>query len=72
MVGLWAKGDYRKVPLKTIVLAVSAIVYFLNPFDLVHDYLPTVGYLDDATIIMFVVKSIKTDLEEFLVWEKHS
>lgn len=72
MVNAWAKGEYRKVPIRTIAFAVSAIVYFLNPFDLVHDYLPGAGYLDDATILGFVLTSISEDIKEFLIWEKHS
>jgi uncharacterized membrane protein YkvA (DUF1232 family) len=72
MVLAWSKGEYRRVPIKTIVFAASAIVYFLNPFDLVHDYVPGAGYIDDATILAFVLNSISDDIREFLIWEKHS
>lgn len=72
LVARWAKGDYRKVPFHAIAAAIAAIVYFVNPFDLIHDYLPLVGYLDDAAILAFVIKSIKTDVDEFLIWEKHA
>jgi uncharacterized membrane protein YkvA (DUF1232 family) len=72
LVSAWMKGDYRKVPTQTVVFAIAAIVYFLNPFDVVHDYLPILGYIDDAALIAFVIRSIKNDMSEFLIWEKHS
>jgi len=68
----WTKGDYKKVPIQTIILAVAAVVYFLNPFDAIHDYLPGAGYIDDASVLAFVMKSLQNDLKEFLIWEKHS
>lgn len=72
LVESWVKGNYKKVPLQTILFAMAAIIYFVNPFDAVPDYIPFAGYLDDMTIIGFVVKSIRKDIQEFLVWEKHS
>ncbi len=68
----WTKGEYKKVPLQTVMLAVAAVIYFINPFDAIHDYLPGAGYLDDASVLAFVMKSLQSDLEEFLIWEKHS
>jgi uncharacterized membrane protein YkvA (DUF1232 family) len=72
LVGKWVKGEYKKVPFHAIAAAIAAIIYFVNPLDMVHDYIPLVGYLDDAAILAFVLKSIKTDVDEFLIWEKHS
>lgn len=70
MVSATMAGTYNKLPSKTLVLALGAVIYFLNPFDLVPDFLPGVGYLDDMTVIAYVIKSIKADLERFLDWEK--
>jgi uncharacterized membrane protein YkvA (DUF1232 family) len=69
MIRAWAKGDYRRVPVSTLVSAAAALLYFLNPFDLVPDFLP-VGLIDDALFIGWVLTAIQSDLEKFLVWEK--
>ena len=69
LVTAWAKGEYTVVPWKTIVLALSAIVYFLVPTDLIPDFILGLGYIDDAAVIAWVVKSIKTDLDAFMQWE---
>jgi uncharacterized membrane protein YkvA (DUF1232 family) len=72
MLKAWSKGDYLSVPWKTIVLSLATIIYFLNPFDMAPDFIPGVGYLDDAVVLGFVVNSIKKDLEKFLRWESEA
>ncbi len=72
MVKAWTNGQYKPLPWKTITLALGAAVYFLDPLDLAPDFIPGVGYLDDAAVIGFVVNSIRTDLEKFLLWEKQT
>ncbi|MFN8005858.1 MAG: YkvA family protein [Terriglobia bacterium] len=58
MLRAWTKGDYRAIPWKSIVLALAAILYFVNPFDLAPDFLPVVEYLDDAVVLGFVMNSL--------------
>jgi uncharacterized membrane protein YkvA (DUF1232 family) len=69
LVRTWKGGAYDQVPWKTIVFAIAGMIYFVNPFDVVPDFLPIAGYLDDAAVIGFVIKSIKDDIERFLAWE---
>lgn len=66
----WRRGDYPVVPWRTIILAAAALIYFIDPFDLIPDFVPVIGYLDDATVIAFVVESIRKDLDNFLAWER--
>lgn len=66
----WLKGNYIQTPWQTIVFAIAGIIYFVNPFDIVPDFIPGAGYLDDATVIGFVIKSVKRDIEQFLLWEQ--
>lgn len=69
MVKAWTKGDYRRVPMRTLLSAVAAILYFLNPFDLIPDFLPA-GFIDDALFIGWVLAAVQTDIEHFLTWER--
>jgi uncharacterized membrane protein YkvA (DUF1232 family) len=50
-------------------LSSTALLYFVTPSDLFPDFIPVAGYVDDATIIAFVVNAIKADLDKFLEWE---
>ncbi len=66
----WLKNEYTQIPWQTIVFAIAGIIYFVNPFDIVPDFIPGAGYLDDATVIGFVIKSIRREIKQFLDWEK--
>jgi uncharacterized membrane protein YkvA (DUF1232 family) len=72
MLKAWSNGDYRSIPWRTIVLSLATIIYFLNPFDMAPDFIPGVGYVDDAVVLGFVVNSIKKELDQFLRWESET
>lgn len=63
-------GSYRGVPWKTIVSAVAAVVYFVNPLDVIPDFFIGTGFLDDLSVFGFVLSMIRSDLDAFRMWEK--
>jgi uncharacterized membrane protein YkvA (DUF1232 family) len=65
LVAAYAKGEYRNIPWKTIVYAIAAIISFVNPFDIIPDFIFGVGFLDDAAVIAFVINAIREELEGF-------
>ncbi len=65
----WARREYTAVPWRILVAVVAVLIYFLNPFDLIPDFLPTLGLVDDATLVGLVVASIGEDLAQFREWE---
>jgi len=65
----WANGSYRGVARSNLVLVVGAVMYFLNPFDLVPDFLAGIGLLDDASVIAWVVGAVSTELAKFEKWK---
>ncbi|MEJ2637928.1 MAG: DUF1232 domain-containing protein [Calditrichia bacterium] len=65
MVRAYFNKEYTAVPWKTIVFSMVAILYFLNPLDIVPDLLPGIGFIDDATLVAFIVTGIREDLEKF-------
>ncbi|MBM3162742.1 MAG: DUF1232 domain-containing protein [Chlorobi bacterium] len=70
LVRAYINRQYRIVPWQTVVLAVAALIYFVNPFDAITDFLPLVGFFDDAAVLTAVLASINHDLNAFLEWEK--
>jgi uncharacterized membrane protein YkvA (DUF1232 family) len=70
VVRAYMSGDYRDVPWETIAYAMGALLYVVDPLDLIPDAIPGVGLLDDAAVIAFVVKSLTDDLEDFRRWER--
>lgn len=65
LVKAYTKGEYRNIPWKSILYAIAAIIYFVNPLDIVPDFIFGIGYLDDATVIAFVINAIRNELERF-------
>jgi len=71
MVRAWMSGTYQTVPAKTIVSAVAGLIYFVNPFDIVPDFIAWFGLLDDITVISFVANSVRKDIEKFAAWSEN-
>lgn len=65
----WALKQYRQVPWRTITCVVAAILYFINPLDLLPDILVGIGFIDDAAVVHSVMRSLHGDLETFRKWE---
>jgi len=65
----YVTGRYRDVPWKTLLAAAGAVLYFLNPFDLIADFIYAFGFVDDALVVGLVLASIRRDLERFTAWE---
>lgn len=47
----------------------GAIIYFVTPVDLILDWIPLLGFIDDAAVVVFVIRQIRSDLDKFLEWE---
>lgn len=47
-----------RVPRRKKALLVGLIAYLAMPFDLVPDFIPVAGQLDDAIIVAFVIRSV--------------
>jgi len=64
------QGNYRKIPYKSISSIVIGLVYILNPIDIIPDFIPLIGYVDDALVIAFCLKMVEKDLLEYQAWKE--
>ena len=69
MLRSWINRDYRIIPWQTIILSITAIVYFVTPFDAIFDFIPFLGFADDVAVLTAVIASINHDLDKFMEWE---
>ena len=60
---------YAELPWRTVASVTFAILYVVNPLDLIPDFLPGVGYLDDAAVFGLVWRGIEGDVEQYAVWK---
>jgi uncharacterized membrane protein YkvA (DUF1232 family) len=65
----WFSGRYREIPGGSILAILGAIIYFVSPIDMIPDFIPIVGYLDDAFIMGLVIKQIGADLQTYKAWK---
>jgi len=65
-------GRYKDFSVSTLVYVVAGIVYFVNPFDVLPDFIVGLGFIDDATVIAFVIKKIQSELTSFTLWEANN
>ena len=42
----------RRVPIRTKLIPVVALIYLVSPFDIVHDMIPALGRIDDLLAIV--------------------
>lgn len=59
-----ARGSYR-LRKETLILIAGAVLYFVIPIDVIPDFIPVAGFLDDAAVIAWVVKTCKTEIDLF-------
>ena len=64
------EGRYRAVPVWTLSAAGFALLYVLNPFDLVPDALPLLGLLDDAAVVSACLSLVEQDLRDYRAWRQ--
>lgn len=65
-------GTYRNVPWKFIAAIGFAVAYLISPIDVIPDFIPLVGFVDDAAVFGLVVKSFMSEIEEYKTWKKNN
>ncbi|MGZ5242986.1 MAG: YkvA family protein [Bacteroidia bacterium] len=70
MIKAVVKKQYKHLPTATLVRIVGAMLYFLFIADLIPDFIPVLGLMDDATVLAWVISSVRTDISAFEEWEK--
>ena len=62
-------GNYKETPWTTIAALTGALIYVLSPLDLIFDFLPVIGFLDDAVVIGLAIKLAQSDLAKYRAWK---
>jgi uncharacterized membrane protein YkvA (DUF1232 family) len=57
-----------RIPMVTRIVAVALVLYLASPIDLIPDFIPVVGFLDDLLIVMigagFILRTIPRQVIE--------
>lgn len=70
MIKSFVNGSYRAVPFTSIAAIAAALIYLLNPIDVIPDFIPLVGFIDDAFVLDLCMRMINKDLEAYRRWKE--
>lgn len=70
MVRAYVNGTYKELPWKSLLGILGGLIYFMMPVDLIPDFIPFTGLIDDFTVIMFISGAFQQDIEAFAEWEE--
>lgn len=56
---LWSKINSIDTPLRVKIVIVLTGMYFLNPIDLIPDFIPVLGQIDDIVVLSLAVRYVK-------------
>jgi len=69
LIRAYHRAEYRDLNEENLLTIVAAIIYFVSPFDVIPDYVPIIGHIDDAVVIGLALRSVRADLDTFMAWE---
>ena len=64
----WYMGNYTKIPFRMVASIAGAMLYLVSPLDVVPDWIPFGGLLDDALVLAAIFALSRNDLDEYTVW----
>lgn len=64
------QGNYREVPWKSIAAIVGALIYVLNPLDVIPDLILGFGLVDDAGVVALCLRMVESDLLRYAAWKE--
>lgn len=65
------QGNYREIPWKSVAAIAGALVYVLNPLDVIPDLILGFGFVDDAGVVALCLKMVESDLIRYAAWKEH-
>ncbi len=62
-------GEYRAVPWWAISAIVFTLLYVVSPIDLIPDFIPVIGYMDDAAVVSVCLMLVEQELHTYKKWK---
>lgn len=63
---------YPYLPLRVCIVVAGALAYLLAPLDFLPDFIPALGFVDDAALIALCVKFAAQDIDDYKAWLKEN
>ena len=69
LVRAYYRGEYLQVSNDALLWIIAALKYLVDPFDLIPDKTPFLGFVDDANVVEVVKDKTRRTLDDFMKWE---
>ena len=69
LVKAYANGSYRAVSNRSLLVGVGVLLYFISPIDLIPDFIPVLGLMDDISLMAWFVDAFQKEISNFRAWE---
>ena len=63
------QGEYKVIPVATIIAVLIGIAYIVLPADMIPDILPVLGYVDDASVLALCLALAQRDITAYEIWK---
>lgn len=70
MIRAYKNGEYRDIQTQNILLLIAALLYFVTPIDLIPDFIPITGFVDDFGVVIWVYSRVQEEIDKFILWEE--
>ena len=70
MTKLTLSGEYTGIPKGQLIMGLAGLVYLISPVDIIPDVLPFFGFVDDAALMLWLVRNAAEQVERFEQWEQ--
>ena len=64
-------GDYKNVPWKLIAAIGFAVAYLVSPIDVIPDFIPILGFVDDAAVFALTLSAFQSEIDTYKEWKAH-
>jgi len=64
----WYMGKYTVIPFCLVASIAASMLYMVSPLDVVPDWIPFGGLIDDAIVLAAVFTMSRRDLDAYLAW----
>ncbi len=69
LVESYIKKEYTDISPTTVVSIVAALIYVSSPLDIVPDFIPVAGFVDDVAVVSMALRfGAGSDLEKYKKW----
>jgi uncharacterized membrane protein YkvA (DUF1232 family) len=66
----WRVGAYKTISYKNISISIFVLMYFVNPYDFVPDFIPFIGKKDDDFVLKKGLIYLDEEIKKYKNWKE--